>query len=147
MICLTQRNHIHDNSIICRVSERALPTCRIIDSVLHAELGVESQIGATLGKVYCGVVGGLKRHEYAVLGPSVNLAARLMSQKNHPGVMVDNEVRKKSNGMNFISFPPVKAKGYSDLVPVFKPLTAQEAKWREGKPQVCWKNERDETSL
>jgi len=124
-----------------RVADRALPTCRIINSVLHEELGIESQIGGTLGKVYCGVVGGLKRHEYAVLGPSVNLSARLMSQKNHPGVMVDEAVRKKSSCMNFISFPPVKAKGYDDLVPVFKPLTAQEAKWGKVNPKFVGRKE------
>jgi len=112
-----------------------LPTCRIIHAALQNELGVDSQIGATLGKVYCGVVGGVKRHEFAVLGPSVNLSARLMSQKNHPGVMVDNEVRLKATGVNFISFPPVQAKGYSDPVPVFKPLTAKEARWGKVNPK------------
>jgi len=111
------------------VSERALPTCRLINATLESELGVDNQIGATLGKVYCGIVGGVERHEFAVLGPSVNLSARLMAQKNHPGVLVDNEVRLKAKKLNFIKFPSVKAKGYVDLVPVFKPLTAKETRW------------------
>ena len=96
---------------------------------------MDSRVGATLGKVYCGVVGGLDRHEYAVLGPSVNLAARLMASKNNPGVMVDDEVRKMAKGMNFISFPPVKAKGYARLVNVYKPLTAKEARWGRVNPK------------
>ena len=77
----------------------------------------------------------MERHEFAVLGPSVNLSARLMSQKNHPGVLVDDAVRQRAKGSNFISFPPVKAKGYSDLVPVFKPLTAKEARWGKVNPK------------
>jgi class 3 adenylate cyclase len=41
---------------------------------LKSELKVDSRIGATFGKVYCGVVGGVRRHEFAVMGPAVNLA-------------------------------------------------------------------------
>ncbi len=103
---------------------------------------MDNQIGATLGKVYCGVVGGVDRHEFAVLGPSVNLAARLMAQKNHPGVLVDDLVRSKARKFNFIAFPPVKAKGYADLVPVFKPLTAKETKW--GKANMQFVGRKDE---
>ena len=121
--------------------ERALPACRLIQLVLLEELGIESQIGGTLGKVYCGVVGGLKRHEYVVLGPSVNLSARLMSLKNHPGIMVDDKVRKKATGTNFVSFPPVRAKGYTNLVPVFMPLSAQEAKWGKVNPKFVGRKE------
>ena len=102
---------------------------------LRETLGIECQIGATLGKVYCGVVGGLHRHEYAVLGPSVNLSARLMNQKNHPGILVDEAVRHKVRSMNFIPYPPVKAKGYLDLVPVFQPLSSKEARWGRADPK------------
>ncbi len=116
-------------SLSNRVSERALPTCRLIHSTLISELSVDSHIGVTLGKVYCGVVGGVERHEYAVLGPSVNLSARLMTQKSHPGILVDNLVRAKAKNFNFIAFPPIEAKGYTDKVPVFKPLTARETRW------------------
>ena len=129
------------NSNYCRVTERVLPTCKIIHSSLAGDLSVDCQIGVTLGKVYCGVVGSVKRHEYAVLGPSVNLAARLMSQKNHPGVLVDDTVRVKAKKFNFVAFPPVKAKGYSDLVPVFKPLTAKEARWGRVNPDFVGREE------
>lgn len=119
---------------LCRVSERALPACRIIHSVLENELSIESQIGATLGKVYCGIVGGVERNDFSVLGASVNLAARLMTQNNHPGIMVDEEVRLHAKNVNFESFPPVEAKGYSYLVPVYKPLTTKESRWGKVNP-------------
>ncbi len=128
-----------------RVQERALPTCRFIHSALENELGIDSQIGGTLGKVYCGVVGGVERHEFSVLGASVNLSARLMAQKNHPGILVDNEVQKRSRKVNFIKFPPVKAKGYADLVPVFKPLTAKEARWGKVNPMFVGRKKKEET--
>ena len=116
-----------------RVSERTIPACRIIHAALKSELGVASHIGATRGKAYCGVVGGIRRHEYAVLGPSVNLAARLMSLPNHPGILVDNALRVRAT-CNFMALEPVKAKGYSSLVPIFKPLTAREAMWGKINP-------------
>jgi len=41
--------------------------------------------GITSGKAYCGLVGSPLRHEYAVMGPSTNLSARLMG-KAKPGM-------------------------------------------------------------
>lgn len=58
------------------VGERALPCTIAVHNALQFEMGIECKIGATFGDVYCGAVGGEKRHEYAVMGPSVNLAAR-----------------------------------------------------------------------
>ena len=113
-----------------------LPACRAIHYALQNDLGVDNYVGATLGKVYCGIVGGIKRHEFAVLGPSVNLAARLLSMPNHPGILINNDVRREAmNWGNFLSFPPMKAKGYSDLVPVYQPLTANEARWGKVNPR------------
>lgn len=112
------------------VSKRAVPAALAIHSALQMELGIDSNIGCTVGEAYCGVVGGVKRHEYAVLGPSVNLAARLMSSKTNPGVLVDNRVRMMSNrSFGFNALEPVKAKGYSEPVPIFEPLGAIERKW------------------
>ena len=44
-------------------------------------------IGITSGKAYCGLVGSPLRHEYAVMGPSTNLSARLMG-KAKPGMFI-----------------------------------------------------------
>ena len=98
-------------------------------------MGVDNYVGATLGKAYCGVVGGIKRHEFAVLGPSVNLSARLLSMSNHPGILVNNDVRREAiRWGNYLSFPPMKAKGYSEPVQVYQPLTATEARWGKVNP-------------
>lgn len=102
---------------------------------LQNDVGVDNYIGATLGKVYCGVVGSLTRHEYSVMGPSVNLAARLLSKSNHPGILVDDNIRREAMDWGtFCAFPAMKAKGYSYLVPVFQPIAATETRWGKVNP-------------
>lgn len=112
------------------VEERALPSARSIHYSLETDLGIESTIGCTLGDAYCGVVGGLERHEFAVLGPSVNLAARLMTAPENRGILVDNFVRLKAGKQfSFDPLPPVNAKGYENPVLIFEPLTSRERRW------------------
>jgi class 3 adenylate cyclase len=118
------------------ISQRALPLTRAIYDSLQEELGVKSKIGGTFGRAYCGVVGGLTRHEFAVLGPSVNLAARLMASKFNPSILVDKNVRLLTSHSQifFKPLPPVTAKGYDEPVPIFEPLKSVESKWGKLKP-------------
>lgn len=112
------------------MTERALPATIVVHNALQSELGVYNRIGATLGNAYCGLVGGVKRHEFAVLGPSVNLAARLMANKSNPGILVDDAIRLnagKSYGFNALD--PVQAKGFSAPVPIFEPLSSLDRGW------------------
>uniref|UniRef100_A0A7S1YK06 Guanylate cyclase domain-containing protein n=1 Tax=Grammatophora oceanica TaxID=210454 RepID=A0A7S1YK06_9STRA len=117
------------------IAERALPCTIVIHNALQNELAVQNQIGATVGEAYCGVAGGNKRHEYSVMGPSVNLAARLMSSPENPGILVDEAVKigaDQSYGFN--ALPPVKAKGYAEPVPIFEPLSPLERSWGRVQP-------------
>ena len=120
----------------------------MIHYALQNDLGVDNYIGASLGKVYCGVVGSVRRHEFAVMGPSVNLAARLLSKSNHPGILVDGQVRQEAiDWGTYYEFPPMKAKGYKDLVPVFQPISATESRWGKVNPHfVGRKNELNRVS-
>lgn len=112
------------------VAERALPATMAIHSALQTELNVFNRIGATFGNAYCGVVGGVKRHEYAVMGPSVNLAARLMCSPTNPGILVSEAVRVKAGKeFAFNALPPVTAKGYTLPVSIFEPLSSVERRW------------------
>jgi len=117
------------------VANRALPATISIHSAIVNELGIACKVGATIGEAYCGVVGGVKRHEYAVLGPSVNLAARLMASKSNPGILVDNYVRMLAHrSFGFNALPPVVAKGYAEPVPIFEPLNPLERSWGKLQP-------------
>ena len=53
--------------------------------------GIEANLGVATGRVYCGTVGSAgSRCEFAVIGDSVNMAARLMGKsKNYGGVLID----------------------------------------------------------
>ena len=125
------------------VAQRALPATISIHNAIQSELGVKCKVGATIGEAYCGVVGGVKRHEYAVLGPSVNLAARLMASKMNPGILVDNNVRMLAHrSFGFNALPPVTAKGYAEPVPIFEPLSPLERSW--GKLQPNFVGRKDE---
>jgi ABC-type glutathione transport system ATPase component len=107
------------------VANNGLPATFAIHHALKQELNVENRIGATFGKVYCGVVGGVRRHEFAVMGAPVNLAARLMNSRENKGILVDEAVRAQADArFAFHSLPPVKAKGYDRPVPILEPLHA-----------------------
>ena len=117
------------------VARRALPATISIHNAIVNDLGIACKTGATIGEAYCGVVGGVKRHEYAVLGPSVNLAARLMASKSNPGILVDNNVRMLAHrSFAFNALPPVVAKGYAEPVPIFEPLSPLERSWGKLQP-------------
>jgi hypothetical protein len=112
------------------VEERAIPCITNIKTLLKTELGLECKMGATMGSAYCGVVGGKTRHEYAILGPSVNLAARLMASTSNPGILVDEQVKLKAGERPFSALAPVKAKGYDDLVKIYNPAESVRKSWK-----------------
>lgn len=77
-----------------------------------------------------------------MMGPSVNLAARLMSSIDNPGILVDNAVRRlASRTYGFNALDPVRAKGYRDLVPIFEPLCPTERAWGCFEPNFVGRQE------
>jgi class 3 adenylate cyclase len=112
------------------VTERVLPTATTIQNCLLSEYNVKTRIGATMGNAYCGVVGGIMRHEYAILGPSVNLAARLMALPTNPGLLVDDAIRQLADrSYSFNALSPVRAKGYTMPVAIFEPISSVQRRW------------------
>ena len=99
----------------------ALLTARIIVDSLQA-VHVASQIGVTAGQAFCGLVGSLQRHEYAVMGPSTNLSARLMGKAASGQIICDIEVKKRDRTHDFEFVSEVVAKGYTNKVPTFCPI-------------------------
>ena len=110
-----------------------MPATQAIHKALRDELGVDTRIGATFGTVYCGVVGGIRRHEFSVMGAPVNLAARLMESKGNNGILVDESVRALCSGsFVFRNLPSVTAKGYDRPVEIAEPLHKVSAKRKKG---------------
>jgi len=62
----------------------------IRNAISEIGLGLDARIGITSGQAYCGNVGSTVRCEFAMMGRSVNLAARLM--KSAEGVLVDETI-------------------------------------------------------
>ncbi|KAH8097884.1 adenylate cyclase [Aureococcus anophagefferens] len=87
-----------------------------------ATLGVDAR--ASRPGAYCGLVGTAPRSEYAVLGSSVNLSARLMSHAPPNVLLVERNVRDgaiKSGGYAFHERGTIQAKGYDLPIAVFRP--------------------------
>ena len=118
------------------VSAVALPAVLTVEETLFAE-DIKCQIGATFGNVHCGFLGSKHRHEYTVLGPSVNLAARLMTNEMNDGLLVDQSVRDSCGETHaFRSIGCVTAKGYSDPIMTYKPI-AKELRSIQRLPDSC----------
>lgn len=135
-------NLLQFSVVIFRIEEHAMPFAASLQSALRAELDVESRIGATFGgKAYCGIVGGFERHEYSVLGPSVNLAARLMGNPQNQGFLVDEAVRQEAESWEFKPLALVVAKGYAEPVPIFEPLVHNRSPWKRANGIIVGREE------
>lgn len=112
------------------ISAVALPAILSVAELLSSE-DVSCRIGATFGNVHCGFLGSKQRHEYTVLGPSVNLAARLMTSELNNGLLVDQSVRDSCN--EAFTFRPIgytTAKGFSDKIMTYKPIMIERLRRR-----------------
>ena len=103
--------------------QRGLRTAQALHEALSA-IGLSIDIGITSGEAFCGLVGVPgRRCEYGVMGPCVNLAARLMCMCEAKGVnllccdQMRAELGKgRVKDVRFTSFDPVAVRGYAALV-------------------------------
>jgi len=89
------------------------------------------RVGISFGRGYCGVVGSPRRHEFSIMGSSVNLAARLMCSpcpaEKPTHVIIDeatvlqSQSDQSSSGESFAFVPleAIKAKGFTEPVKIF----------------------------
>jgi class 3 adenylate cyclase len=106
---------------------RAVLACMEFVEVFK-RLELVGRFGVTTGRSYCGVCGSAKRMEYTVLGDSVNLSARLMSNAAALGILVDEETSKHTTGeIQYEALAPIKVKGKVNAIPIFKPVIKETA--------------------
>lgn len=86
------------------------------------DLGHRVSIGIAGGPVFCGDRGTPRRRDYAMVGHTVNLAARLM-QAADGGILCDASTADRSRGAFRIRrLNPIRIKGMSRPVSVYRPL-------------------------
>jgi class 3 adenylate cyclase/tetratricopeptide (TPR) repeat protein len=99
---------------------RAVQTALDVRTALGAQ-GVTYRLGLATGRVFCGTTGGATRREYVVVGHTVNLAARLMQAAGNDILCDATTLRQASARQRFETLAPLKMKGITQPVPVFRP--------------------------
>jgi class 3 adenylate cyclase/tetratricopeptide (TPR) repeat protein len=99
---------------------RAVQTALEVRTALRA-LGVTFRIGVSTGRVFCGTSGVDTRREYVTVSHSVNLAARLMQAAVDDIFCDANTLRLASSKLRFETLAPLKMKGMTQPVPVYRP--------------------------
>ncbi|MEA3208312.1 MAG: hypothetical protein QOE70_1369 [Chthoniobacter sp.] len=99
---------------------RGIQAAQTIQARLR-ELGVRSAIGVTTGRIFCGTVGSEHRRQYALIGDTVNLAARLMQAA--PGDILCDAATFSAVGrkIRFEALAPLPVKARAEPVEVFRP--------------------------
>lgn len=103
---------------------------RAVDAALEIieetnQSGIPVRIGIARGRVFCGERGGDQRRDYAMLGKTVNLAARLM-QKAKGAVLCDEAtVHACKTSHSFESAAEIQIKGFDRPIAISRPISAQ----------------------
>jgi class 3 adenylate cyclase/tetratricopeptide (TPR) repeat protein len=108
-------------AVLCALElEQALAEAnREISTLLEktGEACLFQKIGINTGTVFAGRVGGTTRYEYTVMGPAVNLAARLMSAAADGNVLLSPSTRAAvANEFILEDQPPLRLKGLAEPV-------------------------------
>jgi class 3 adenylate cyclase/tetratricopeptide (TPR) repeat protein len=104
---------------------------------MHAQLrkiGITCAIGMATGSVFCGERGSIRRRDYAMIGGTMNLAARLMQAAevlDHGSaapVLCDSATYEVARiRLAFEELPPTLIKGKAEPVRVYRPLGRERA--------------------
>ena len=103
---------------------RAVKTAIDIREKLFDQLQIQCAIGIFTGFVFTGVVGSEQRHDYTVLGDTVNMSARLMAKAYEldVGILVGQTTYESCNlRLKFHSHTPVLVKGKDTPINIYSP--------------------------
>lgn len=94
-------------------------------------LELQCAIGITTGRIFCGRRGSTQRSDYAMIGDVMNLAARLMMKALPHDILCDEATYHAAHTqVTFEALPPIKVKGKSAPVALYRPH-------RQPPPDVC----------
>lgn len=94
---------------------------------LQMDFITEVQIGVSQGLTRTGACGGMYRRTYSAIGDAVNMAARLMQNAPSGQALVNQNVRKATaEEFTWEELPPLRVKGKSEPVTVFRLIAGQE---------------------
>jgi class 3 adenylate cyclase/tetratricopeptide (TPR) repeat protein len=82
---------------------------------------VEHSIGVATGHAFCGVCGGPAYRQYTMIGPVVNLAARLMQRAQNEVLCDELSQRLSRDRLRFSSRGQIDVKGFANKVAVYRP--------------------------
>ncbi|GAB5373417.1 hypothetical protein AAMO2058_001749800, partial [Amorphochlora amoebiformis] len=101
---------------------RAVKTAMEIRDALEA-IQVDHGIGIASGDVYVGSVGSEFRHEHAVVGDTVNTAARLSNKASLNDIWLDEKTFDKAKSrVQFEHVQHLKVKGKNKMIQVYRPV-------------------------
>jgi class 3 adenylate cyclase/tetratricopeptide (TPR) repeat protein len=100
---------------------RAVEAGQALDRAL-LDIHLDHGIGITTGRVFTGLYGTDVFRARAVVGPSVNLAARLMQAAGNE-VLCDRATRRATRGrVHFAPLAPIRVKGHDTPVEAYRPI-------------------------
>ncbi|CAM9413819.1 unnamed protein product [Chrysoparadoxa australica] len=113
IICLGVPSFSHEND-----AERAIN----LGLQIRQELtDCTTSIGISTGCVFCGIVGNDARHDYAMVGDAINVAARLCCVYDGD-FLVDGETYKNTCiWVAYDKLPPMRLKGHQSPCEVYRP--------------------------
>jgi class 3 adenylate cyclase/tetratricopeptide (TPR) repeat protein len=110
-----------------------------------SKASIRTSIGIASGKLFCGDSGHRSRREYCVLGPAINLAARLMELADG-GLLCDAATAQAiGDHISFSVLPPQHIKGSTALLGAYRPIAiAGPPRRRYGGEIIGRENERQQ---
>ena len=83
---------------------------------------IASAVGVATGRLFSGAYGNDRRRSYAIVGTTMNLAARLMQASGGDGLLVCPTTRQAAGArFDFEELEPVRVKGIDEPVQVYRP--------------------------
>lgn len=100
----------------------------IADLLGDSTNALQVSTGINTGVVFAGQVGSAQRHEYTVMGQTVNIAARLMSVAKPDTIVLPTSTKRAVIGqISLREMPPAQLKGVPEPVPIFEALKLSES--------------------